>query len=397
MSASPQIKETESYSTKEGGSQGSGAVPRVLHIVPALFGTSGAIGGAERYALELARHMADCVPTRLLTFGDNSREEIQGHLQIRISRPYYVRDQRMNPLSWDIVEEVRRADVIHCHQQHVAASSLAAALSRLTGRRVFVTDLGGGGWDISSYIATDRWYHGHLHISEYSRRIFGHTTNSRSHVILGGVDTSKFSPPKVKPRRSHVLFVGRLLPHKGVDSLIRAIRPRAIQPELPLTIIGTKLHDAYFSELRSLAAGKPVNFRTEVSDEALVEAYQHALCVVLPSVYRNMYGEETRVPELLGQTLLEAMACGTPAICTDVASMPEIVEDGVTGFIVPAGHTDVLQERLLWLHHHPSEAAAMGAAGRERVLDRFSWPAVVERCLRIYGGLHAGGTHIKCE
>ncbi len=390
MSGSIPVKEREICPPEEAGVYRSGAVPRVLHIVPALFGTSGAVGGAERYALELARHMADRVPTTLLSFGDSSREETLGRLQIRIAgKPYYVREQRMNPLSWDIVEEVRRADVVHCHQQHIAASSLAAVLGRMTGRKVFVTDLGGGGWDISSYLSTDRWYHGHLHISEYSRRIFGHAANPRSHVILGGVDTEKFSPASAKPRCSHVLFVGRLLPHKGVDNLIRAIRPQTVQPELSLTIIGPKLHDAYFNELQSLAAGKPVNFRTEVSDEALVEAYQHALCVVLPSVYRSMYGEETRVPELLGQTLLEAMACGTPAICTDVASMPEIVEDGVTGFVVPAGHPELLREKLVWLQQHPVEAAVMGRAGRERILNKFNWPTVVERCLRIYDGSHA--------
>ena len=65
----------------------------------------------------------------------------------------------------------------------------------------------------------------------------------------------------------------------------------------------------------------------------MIEAYRRASCVVLPSVYQTMYGDKTNVPELLGQTLLEGMACGTPAICTDVASMPEVVQDQVTGFV----------------------------------------------------------------
>jgi len=388
MSVSSQIKEHEVVSSRRDTENSRlTPVPRVLHIVPALFGTSGTIGGAERYALELARHMADRVPTRLLSFGDRAREEISGALHIRVSgKPHYIRGQKMNPVSWDVVNEIRRADVVHCHQQHIFSSSLAAVFGRLTRRRVFVTDLGGGGWDISSYISTDRWYHGHLHISEYSRRIFGHQENSRSHVILGGVDTEKFSPPLQKPRRTHVVFVGRLLPHKGVDNLIRAIRPKAVQPELPLTIVGPKLDDGYFAELQSLASGKPITFRTEASDEAIIDAYRSALCVVLPSVYRDMYGNETRVPELLGQTLLEAMACGTPTICTDVASMPEIVEDGVTGFVVPAGRPEALREKLLWLKQNPDEAASMGAAGRRRVLERFTWSGVVDRCLQIYGG-----------
>ena len=67
-----------------------------MHIVPALFDANdGVIGGAERYVLELARHMADVVPTRLVTFGERSREERTGSLEIRvIGGPWYVRGQR---------------------------------------------------------------------------------------------------------------------------------------------------------------------------------------------------------------------------------------------------------------------------------------------------------------
>ena len=90
------------------------------------------------------------------------------------------------------------------------------------------------------------------------------------------------------------------------------------------------------------------------------------------------------MPELLGQTLLEAMACGTPVICTRVASMPEIVDDGVTGFIVEAGDRSGLSERLRWFATHPDESAAMGAAGRRKVLERFQWSGVVQRLPRRY-------------
>lgn len=361
------------------------ATPRVLHIVPALFGSEGGIGGAERYVFELARHMAERVPTSLLAFGRQDREERQGRLRIRvIGNPHHVRGQSMNPISWKVVREIRDADVIHCYQQHIAVSSLVALVSRLSGRKVFVSDLGGGGWDISSYISTDRWYHGHLHISEYSRKVFRQQAKRWSHVILGGVDTDKFSPPTCRPRRDHVVFAGRLLPHKGIDDLIRAIRPSTVQPELRLKIIGPKLDARYFADLQSLASDKPISFVSDASDDKMVDAYRHALCVVLPSVYRDMYGHETAVPELLGQTLLEAMACGTPAICTDVASMPEIVIDGVTGFVVPPNRPDALREKLVWLREHPEAAAAMGAEGRKRILQHFTWDLVVARCLNVY-------------
>jgi glycosyltransferase involved in cell wall biosynthesis len=355
---------------------------RVLHLVPALFGSDdGVFGGAERYALELARHMSQETPTTLVSFGERERQETIGQLNIRvIGNPWYVRHQRTNPVALSLLSELRKANVIHCHQQHVLASSLAALACKLTGRRAFVSDLGGGGWDISGYVSTDRWYDGHLHISEYSRNIYGQANKPWAHVILGGVDAEKFSPDESVRRDGTVLFVGRLLPHKGVDTLVTAL-PEA----MTLEIIGQPYEEGYLRDLKAMAEGKLVTFRHDCDDAALVHSYRKALCVVLPSVYRNMYGQETKVPELLGQTLLEGMACRTPAICTDVASMPEVVEDGVTGFIVPPHDPTALGEKLQWLRDHPREAKEMGDAARRRVLEKFTWPAVVRRCLEIYG------------
>src|SRR5438445_13002896 len=271
---------------------------RVLHIVPALFGRDGGlVGGAERFALELARHMADVTPTMLLSFGDEERRETIGRLSVRVAgRPWYVRGQRSNPLSPAILSEIRRADVVHCHQQHIVASTLAALVCRVTGRRVFASPLGGGGWDLSGYVRTDRWYHGRLHLSEYSRRIYGSDRGSR--VILGGVDIERFAPPANGVERDTVLFVGRLLPHKGVDVLIDAVTP-----DMRGEIIGPPSDATFVCDLRVLAAGKPVTFRHDADDTELIAAYGRALCVVLPSVYRTCYGTETVVPELLRQTL----------------------------------------------------------------------------------------------
>ena len=354
--------------------------PRVLHVVPALFGASGIVGGAERYALELARHMAERVPTRLVSFGSHEQKLRDGDLDIRVvGGAWYVRGQRTNPFAPAILAEILRADVVHCHQHHILMSSVAAAFCRATGRRVFATDLGGGGWDISAYVSTDRWFHAHLHISEYSRRISRHEAKPWARVILGGVDTMRFSPDPAVTRGERALFVGRLLPHKGIADLIAAL-PDAIG----LDVVGPLNATGAVESLKTQAAGKAVAFHHGVSDSELVNKYRRALCLVLPSVYRTPDGSHTEVPELLGQTLLEAMACGTPVICTRVASMPEIVEDGVSGFIVEPGDTAALRSRLERLSAHPAEASAMGAAGRTRVLARFQWTDVVDRCLDAY-------------
>ncbi|HEX9728935.1 MAG TPA: glycosyltransferase family 4 protein [Gemmatimonadales bacterium] len=357
--------------------------PRVLHVVPALFSQAGGIlGGAERYAHELARHMAASVPTTLLSFGPAARTETDGPLTIRVlGDPWYVRGQRTNPVARGLVRVVGEFDVIHCHQQHVLASTVLSVAARLRGRRVFVSDLGGGGWDVSSYLSTDRLYHGHLHISEYSRRVNGHTTRANAHVIYGGIDIEKFAPPGDGRTRAGAVFVGRWLPHKGLNYLVEGT-----PPAMPLEIIGQAYHERFAADVRRLAAGKAIRFREDCDDEALVAAYRRAACVVLPSVYRDLYGQETRVPELLGQTLLEGMACGAVPVCTDVASMPEIVTDGQNGFVVPPNDASALGDRLTWIAAHPDEAAALGAAARRTVEQRFTWPQVVDRCLRIYAG-----------
>ena len=356
------------------------ATPRVLHIVPALFGPAGLVGGAERYAFELARHMADRVPTRLLSFGSSDTEFYEGRLGVRvIGGAWHVRGQRTNPFTLAAVPEILKADVVHCHQSHVLMSSAAAAICRMTGRRVFASDLGGGGWDVSAYVSTDRWFNGHLHISDFSRRISRHENLPSAHVVLGGVDTVKFTPDPSVARTTRALFVGRLLPHKGIANLIAALPDTGA-----LDVVGPLNTTGEVEALKAQAAGKSISFHHDVSDAALVDMYRRAMCLVLPSLYRTADGHHTEVPELLGQTLLEAMACATPVICTRVASMPEIVDDGVSGFVVEPGDVDMLRARVLWLAEHPAAAAAMGAAGRNTVLDRFQWPHVVARCLEAY-------------
>jgi glycosyltransferase involved in cell wall biosynthesis len=350
----------------------------VAHIVPAPFDVrEGVIGGAERYSFELARHMSKRVNTRLVTFGAEPRRERMGQLDVVVLEGYHVRGQRTNPIAAALPAALRGAAVVHCHQQHVLASSFAAALARLTRRRVFVTDLGGGGFDVSSYMSTDAWYHGHLHISEYSRRVAGHATSPTARVILGGVDTERFSPGG--SGQDSVLFVGRILPHKGIHDLIDAVGPA-----IPLRIVGQPMDRSYLQTLKNLASGKPVTFVHDADDVALVDEYRRAACVVLPSVYTTPDGRTTRVPELLGQTLLEAMSCGRPVICTDVASMPEVVIHQKNGLVVPPGDPGALARAIDAIRANKAAAEAMGRAGRRRVLEHFRWEQVVDRCLEAY-------------
>lgn len=359
---------------------------RVTHLTPALFGRGGVFGGGERYAFELARHMAREVPTTLVAFGDRpERFTTPDGLKVQVLGPAWaVRGQKFNPLHHGLIRAVASANVVHTHQTHLLASELAALLGRLSGRRVFASDLGGGGWNLGSRLRTGGWFHGHLHISEYSRTLAGGAGDPRHRVILGGVDTDTFSPSPEVPREPLVVYVGRLMPHKGIDDLIQAL-PGGLKLEL----IGRPYHEPYYARLKELAVGKQVEFRPDCNDTEVVRAYRRATCVVLPSVYRDFYGNESKVPELLGQTPLEGMACGAAAVVTNVASLPEVVADGVTGFVVPPNDPSALRAKLEWLRDHPEAAGRMGDAGRRWVSDRFTWPAVVRRCLAAYSGTEA--------
>jgi len=355
--------------------------PVVVHLTPALFGEDGVFGGAERYTLELARAMARRTSTTLVCFGPEAKSFVTAEgLRVNILGPAWkVRKQEFNRLHAGLFRAISHADVVHCHQPRMLASEIAALYARTRGKMVVASDLGAGGWGFSSYVKTDKWFHSHLHISEYSRSLAPPECQRRSGVVWGGVDQERFSPDDAVPKEPLVVFVGRLMSHKGVENLIDAL------PEgLDLELIGRPYDERYFEELKRRSAGRRVIFRCDCDDDAIIHAFRRALVAVLPSVYRDCYGQHTRIPELLGQTPLEAMACGTPAVVTDVASLPEVVSDGVTGFVVSPNEPKMLRERLEWLRDHPEDAAMMGSAGRRRVAERFTWSSVVDRCLDHY-------------
>jgi spore coat protein SA len=90
------------------------------------------------------------------------------------------------------------------------------------------------------------------------------------------------------------------------------------------------------------------------------------------------------ISELLGLSVLEAMASGLPVVASRLGGVPEIVVDGETGFLVGPGDIDELHDRLALLLADPVLAADMGRRARDRVLERFTWEHCAERCLTAY-------------
>ena len=357
--------------------------PRVLHISPAAFGGDGQFfGGGERYVLELARAMARKVPTTLLTFGASSKRAQEGPLTTMTMRNWiHVGRFRLDPVSPFVLTAIAKADIVHVHQTYTMMSGVSALVGRLTRKPVFTTNLGGFGYGFHRLVDTRDWYTRHLHISQFSRQLDGHQNLVNAGVIYGGIDPERFRPDPSVPRTSEVLVVSRLLPHKGIDYVIDAI-----DEQMSLRVIGHSFaHAADYRKLLSeRAVGKKVVFDERCGDAELIRAYQGALCIVAASVYRSVLGSNHPNSELLGLALLEGMACGRPGIATNVASLPELIEDGVTGFIVPPNDPAAIREKIRWLMDHPSSADKMGEAARQRVLQRFTWDAAVTECLKAY-------------
>jgi glycosyltransferase involved in cell wall biosynthesis len=178
-------------------------------------------------------------------------------------------------------------------------------------------------------------------------------------VIPYGVDLDRFHPC-VTPKRTtgplRLLFVGRINQRKGIKYLLEALRD--FRPEeVHLTVCGRVVDGLdLFNNV-----GSQVEIRSSVSDTELVKAYLDAELFVFPSV-----------AEGFGQVLLEAMASGLPILSTNHTAAPDLIEDGVEGFIVEPRRPDALAERITWAIKHREEVSEMGRKARLRAED-FDW------------------------
>jgi glycosyltransferase involved in cell wall biosynthesis len=349
---------------------------KVVHVSPAYFDEESIVGGGERQAQELARAMASRVATLFVSFGPRRRSYLLDNLQVEIFPSHPLPWRRDAPFSMAFLRCLLDADIVHCHQLGTPPNVLALLAGRLGRKRTFLTPLGLAPTKLEHRLTQLAGITGLLCISKYSAGHSWYRVPRR--VIYGGVDLRRFHPT-LGGRERKVVCVARLMPHKGINYLIEAL-----EPDMRLEIYGRPYDERYYRDLLALSAGKNVAFLTNASDDDITHAYQTSLVAVLPSVHRDMYGHQIAEPELLGLTLLEAMACGTAVVGSRITSIPEYVEDGVTGYLVLPNDPDSLRTVLKRLLDHPDQALALGRRGHELVQQHFTWDAVVDRCLLAY-------------
>ncbi len=219
------------------------------------------------------------------------------------------------------------------------------------------------------------------------------------HVISPGVDVDRFHPiPEahakehigICPDRPMILFVGRIEPLKGIDNLLKAIAQVVDrQPELAglesseglcVPIIGGEIDPIHEDEemmrlqrLRErLGIGDVVTFMGSKNQDTLQYYYSAAEMVVMPSDY-----------ESFGMVALEAMACGTPVVASDVGGLAFLVKDGRTGYRVPAGDVEALAGRIT---HLLTDELSRRRIGQRAACwaESYAWSTIAERIEGIY-------------
>jgi glycosyltransferase involved in cell wall biosynthesis len=341
------------------------------------------VGGGERYAAEYTRALNQVTPAHLasLDYQEGPDFEENGLIRKHLMTDRPVK-RRWTPgfsnRAWAALAEY---DVVHlmCYPTPIADAMLFSALLR---RQLCVlTDIGGGGGSASGYLTRVHpflsWYRladGLAHLSRHARSLSS-ANSLPDTILLGGAHFSPVEIETVQP--PFALFVGRLLPHKGVLELIQAM-----PPEYELKVVGSCYDPVYFQKLQAAAKGRKVVFRTKTTDAELARLYSESTVVLQPSIPSPHRGEDRS--ELLGLVTLEAQTMGKPVIVTRTTSLPELVKDRVTGFIVPPSDLQALQMKLRQILSDPELARTMGRQAEQHARSNFTWKATAQRGLDFY-------------
>jgi glycosyltransferase involved in cell wall biosynthesis len=358
---------------------------KVVHITPTYFDDASIIGGGERYPTELAAWMSKLTDTTLVSFSAKRKSYYQDRLKVEIYPvKHLIHGNKVNPLCFQHLSTIFKANVIHLHHIHTIVSDLGCSIASLLGKRAFVTDYGGGGsWVLNRKLPVFKGYSQAIAYSRFGLDFIPTELQKKSILIKGGIDTDKFCPDRSLAKEKNILYVGRILPHKGINYLIDAFR-LLDRSDYKLKIVGRVYSERFYQDLQKLAEGIKVEFVHDADDRFLLNEYRTAMVTVLPSVHTTCYGDYTPVPELMGFTLLESQACGTPVICTDAGAMSEFVDNCRTGFVVKQNSGEAIAMALRQITNISLSEYAEYQARCLQWIEPLSWSTVVQRHLNLY-------------
>ena len=363
------------------------------------------VGGLGRHVAELSKYLIGKggVEVQVITSGDKKESVTDGLLTVtRIPTRLCAQEDF---LSWVLefnlnivnyfIEDFRRYgqyDIIHCHDWMTVKS--ASIIAKVTGTPLIATI---HATEYGRNNGLHNWLSHCIHdlegdlvraagqiicCSSFMRQeiiqLFGPGEKEIT-VIPNGVDASRYlRSRKRRHTGADILYVGRLVPEKGVHVLLQALEAVIGEyPGLRLVVCGAGFYEESLRQLaRQLHIDDHVVWAGFLDEEDLVTMYNQAAMAVFPSLY-----------EPFGIVTLEAMAAGTPVIVSDTGGLDEIVSHEVNGLKVRAGDYRELAEAIRLILRQPFLANKLASNARRKVRDNYAWEVAGRKTVQCYQSL----------
>ncbi|WP_427017916.1 glycogen synthase [Pseudarthrobacter sp. P1] len=378
-------------------------------------------GGAGVHVAELSRVLADQVDLRVRAFGAERPADYHGATVSSYSQPAELAgaNPALATLGVDltIVPDIAGADLVHSHTWYANMAGHLASLLHgiphvlsahsLEPLRPWKAEQLGGGYAVSSWAEKTAYEAAAaiIAVSDGMRqdilRSYPNVDPAKVKVVHNGIDASMWQQDSnddavralgIDPDRPSVVWVGRVTRQKGVPYLLKAAA--LLPPEVQVVLcagaadtpeLGAEVN-ALIEGLKAQRSGVVVIERMLPRAE-LIQVLSHATVFACPSIY-----------EPLGIVNLEAMACGAAVVASATGGIPEVVDDGITGLLVPLAQVsdgtgtpldpdqfvDDFARALTAVVSNPARAKAMGDAGRKRATEHFSWESIAAQTMEVY-------------
>ncbi len=378
-------------------------------------------GGAGVHVAELSRVLAREVDLRVHAFGAARPQDYHGATVSSYPSPAGLAgaNAALQTLGVDlqIVPDIAGADLVHSHTWYANMAGHLAALLHgiphvlsahsLEPLRPWKAEQLGGGYALSSWVEKTAYEAAAaiIAVSDGMRqdilRCYPQVDPARIKVVHNGIDVDAWQRDDaddvvtslgIDPGRPSVVWVGRVTRQKGVPYLLKAAA--LLPPEVQIVLCaGAADTPQLGAEVNSLIEGLRrerdgvVVIERMLPRNELVQVLSHATVFACPSIY-----------EPLGIVNLEAMACGAAVVASATGGIPEVVDDGVTGLLVPLEQVNDgtgtplepesfvrdFADALISVLKDPAQARTMGEAGRARARELFSWDSIAEATLEVY-------------